>query len=835
MKLRSLPIEPNKKEERETVSYCQAGPFHLTVLIFILIQLVVTSNPLLAKNIHLQDTITQEVIAIPLAEINRQATQVSSLITEKHNNLLTEERKRSITSRSDTLIFRLNLLREDPRIHNMESLNFRSLTNLEGDWSLLNSRLTNEQESMTQQLQDIENEKKSIDDMLQLWQKTMLSLRNVGAPDLIIQQVASTMENLKQLRSSFLADSEFLQENLVRISTELIFCNEVLGNIHSSQEVATRKLLSPNQPPIWKEFADRKDARVITGKRSLISDIISGLKDFMLNYSFRLWLHLILFLIILIFVTYSYRNLKKYIPEKDIPEAMAIRMIVKRPVSSSFLISFLLTYILYETVPDSINLLNTLLLVIPVLFILSDIINRSAKRFIYLPVSAAVLVQIHNLGYSETAISRIFLMSIIIFGLLSLGMILKKIKQRQFGLPVRIRKIIYGLLFFCLVLLVISLFAVIAGAVMLAEFITYATIKSAVLMLIFYALSLTVNSIIIISIFSKTLQKLNLIRQFHEKLYKKLVKIVNVVTWILWLILALRLFTVWSNIYQWGKKILTSKIPIGSMDLSLGNILIFFFLIWLALKISKLIKIIVEGEIAPRVKMQRGVPGAISLLLRITIITFGFMLAIAAAGVDMTKLTILLGALGVGIGFGMQNIFNNLVSGIILAFERPIKEGDIIEVGELWGTVKEIGLRASIIFTFDGAEVIVPNGNLISNELINWTLTDQQRRVEVLVGVAYGTDPSKVLGILNKVASEHEEVLKEPTPLALFSGFGESSLDFRLLFWIPRAENRFIINSEVNTKVNDALIKAGIVIPFPQIDLHVRSADPSILGNLPSK
>jgi len=140
------------------------------------------------------------------------------------------------------------------------------------------------------------------------------------------------------------------------------------------------------------------------------------------------------------------------------------------------------------------------------------------------------------------------------------------------------------------------------------------------------------------------------------------------------------------------------------------------------------------------------------------VISIGFVFAIAAAGFGMDNFAILVGALGVGIGFGLQNIFNNLVSGIILAFERPIQEGDIIEVGELWGTVKEIGIRASTIFTFDGAEVIVPNGNLISNELINWTLTDRNRRAEVLVGVKYGTDTDSVLEILKDVALSNENI-----------------------------------------------------------------------------
>ncbi|MDX2415015.1 MAG: mechanosensitive ion channel, partial [Bacteroidales bacterium] len=288
----------------------------------------------------------------------------------------------------------------------------------------------------------------------------------------------------------------------------------------------------------------------------------------------------------------------------------------------------------------------------------------------------------------------------------------------------------------------------------------------------------------------------------------------------------LQLFSVWDEVSAFFSKVLATNFN-KNIETSFGDLLLFILILVITIWLSRLIKIIIDGEIAPRVKMKRGVPGAMSLLLRIGIITIGFIFAAGAAGFGMDRLTILLGALGVGIGFGLQNIFNNLVSGIILAFERPIQEGDIIEVGELWGTVKEIGIRSSTLFTFDGAEVIVPNGNLISKELINWTLTDRNRRVEAIVGVAYGTDPELVLGILNEVALNNEEIKQEPAPLALFTGFGESSLDFRLLFWINRADNRFLIQSEINVAVNNALKAAGIEIPFPQQDLHIRSVDNS--------
>jgi potassium efflux system protein len=826
----------NRKQEGANIYRSEMIFFsRILLILFGIFYILVDHYPLLAQEPLTQDTVKQKILTIPVPEITRQATQVSSILLEKRKILLTGENKAMIVTRTDTLIFRLNLLREDPRVPKIKTLSLRSLTDLEDEWHLLNSRLENEQVILTSQVRDLENEKDLLEEMFSLWQQTMISTQQIGAPEMVIQQISSTIEGIQQLQSSLQSDSEFLQEKLVQVSTGLIFCNEILVKVRSAREFATKNLLNLNQSPIWKVFGPQKDTLIIEAKRSLIEDTVSGLKDFGMNYSFKLWLHLILFIVILVFVKYSFRNLKNYIPEEDIPQAAIIKKIIQRPVSSAFLISFLLTYILYETIPDSVNLVNTVFLLVPVLFILSDIITGTTRRFIYLPVVAAVLVQIHSMGYSETFFNRIFLMLIILFCLLSIGLIVESKTLRKLIISIRLGRIMYGLSFVYLILLSIAFLAVIAGAVMLAEFITYATIKSAALMLILYALSLTVNSIIITSLNSKSLQKLNFIRHYHEILDKRLVNIVNLVSWILWLILTLSLFTIWDDIYQGGKRFFTHSISIGTVDVSLWNILVFFFIIWLTLWISRMAKIIIEGELAPRVTLKRGVPGAISLILRITIITVGFLFAIAAAGVEMNKLAILLGALGVGIGFGLQNIFNNLVSGIILAFERPIQEGDIIEVGELWGTVKEIGIRASTVFTFDGAEVIVPNGNLISKELINWTLTNQQRRVEVTVGVKYGTDTEKVLAILRKVAAEHKEILKEPAPLALFTGFGESSLDFRLLFWIPKADNRFIIHSELNVAVNNALKEAGIEIPFPQHDLHVRSVDSSLLKNLPGK
>jgi small-conductance mechanosensitive channel len=251
-------------------------------------------------------------------------------------------------------------------------------------------------------------------------------------------------------------------------------------------------------------------------------------------------------------------------------------------------------------------------------------------------------------------------------------------------------------------------------------------------------------------------------------------------------------------------------------------------MLWISILLARFIRFMLGEEVLPRMTLPRGVPAAISFTSYYLILVFGFLLALSAAGIEWSRFAILAGALGIGIGFGLQNLVNNFVSGLILIFERPIKVGDTIEFSNLRGQVLRIGIRSSTIRTWEGAEVIVPNGNLISNEVINWTLSDRKRRLKVSVGVAYGTDPNLVLGILTSVAKDHKDVLDDPEPKATFEGFGESSLDFELRFSIRDFDEWIWIKSDITLGILDALKMAEIEIPFPQRDLHVRSVDAEV-------
>jgi small-conductance mechanosensitive channel len=278
--------------------------------------------------------------------------------------------------------------------------------------------------------------------------------------------------------------------------------------------------------------------------------------------------------------------------------------------------------------------------------------------------------------------------------------------------------------------------------------------------------------------------------------------------------------------------VLGYPLKIGEISLTLGNIVLFILAVYAAFWLAKTIRAVLAEEVLPNMSLPRGVGNSVSTLTYYGVVLLGFIAALAVAGFEVGQFAIVFGALGVGIGFGLQNVVNNFVSGLILMFERPIQPGDVVEVTGTSGRVREIGMRATTLTTFEGADVVVPNGSLLSDKLINWTLSDMNRRLDVNVGVAYGTDPKRVIDLLLDVARSTQGVATDPEPLAIFAGFGASSLDFTLRAWTSNFAEWVRIRSNLTVAVHDAIVGAGIEIPFPQQDLHLRSVSPEVRAGL---
>lgn len=285
---------------------------------------------------------------------------------------------------------------------------------------------------------------------------------------------------------------------------------------------------------------------------------------------------------------------------------------------------------------------------------------------------------------------------------------------------------------------------------------------------------------------------------------------------------------VYSNPVEAIQAVWSFGITIGPRRITLGLILMAVGFIYCAFFVSWAVQAMLMDGLLTRRQLQVGVRISISRLVHYGFIFIGFLLALLTLGVELRDLTIIAGALGVGVGFGLQGIINNFVSGLILLFERPIKVGDYIELGGQRAEIKNIGLRATVVQTPDRSEIVVPNSDLVSKQVTNWTLSDQYAGIRISVGVAYGTDVSRVMQILLECTQEHNQVVAHPAPKVFFMGFGESSLDFELWGWIAEVDNMVQIKSELYQKINLKFKSLGISIPFPQHDVHVNVLDKSV-------
>ncbi len=295
---------------------------------------------------------------------------------------------------------------------------------------------------------------------------------------------------------------------------------------------------------------------------------------------------------------------------------------------------------------------------------------------------------------------------------------------------------------------------------------------------------------------------------------------IYIVLLVLFLISFLKNFSLYSNTKDAVLLFFNDQRVLGDLTFTYGGIALFILVIYFSSKISSTIKFLAEDKSYYK---NRKETANIAVIMRFFLITVGFILALLVSGIPIDRITIIIGALSVGIGFGLQNIVNDLISGMILIFERPIQTGDLVELQQYTGFVKDIGIRSSVIRTYDGAEVVVPNGKLVSQEVINWTLSNRQRRVEMRIGVAYGSDVKEVTELIMKVLQAHDKVQNYPLPAVLLDGFGDSSVDFRCLIWTTDIDNWLRIRSELSTSIYNALNEAEITIPFPQRDLHVVS------------
>jgi potassium efflux system protein len=377
------------------------------------------------------------------------------------------------------------------------------------------------------------------------------------------------------------------------------------------------------------------------------------------------------------------------------------------------------------------------------------------------------------------------------------------------------------LLVVAVAVLVAAMASNVLGNVSLATMLTGAVLNSSYVALVLHA-----GTTVVVALFQLMLLRpavSRLATQDAGSLLKVAARLGRTLLMAVWVVSVLKFFRIYRPLLDWAIAVFSYHIQLGVLSVSLGSSAGFVGAVWVATYLAKTIRMVLSEDVLPKVSLPRGLGNTISTLTYYAILFLGLLVALAIAGFHIGELAIVFGALGVGIGFGLQDVVKNFVSGLILMFERPIQPGDVVDVAGVSGTVREIGMRATILTTSDGADVVVPNGMLLADKLTNWTLRSNSRRINISVVTTYSANPRQTLELLVDIAAKVEGIASAPPPVAIMTGLATGALEFNLMAWTTDKTDWVGARSLLNVRVRDGLAEAGIGVPLPQRDLHLRS------------
>jgi len=513
------------------------------------------------------------------------------------------------------------------------------------------------------------------------------------------------------------------------------------------------------------------------------------------------------------------------------PDTRLLEPVLQRPISSWLLVVLLGVLYIDRDAPTIVQQSALFLAPIPVLRLLPR------KGYAVLgpwPYVVTALYVFHQLGSVLVRTSPLGRGHLLVTGVLTLAallwLLIRLRSRARMSLVATHYWALRSVSWLFVAAVLVGMVANAVGSVSLAEAATRGVVGSSYVALVLYAANAVLSSILKLLLKQPAISRFRVATYHAEALLQSLGWLLNIAALAMWVIVTLKSFRVYRPIAEWMAGMLRSPFEFGQISVTLGSVLVFLFSIWVSLWLAKMMRIVLRDAVLPNIELPHGASNSIATLSYYAVATVGLVVAVAATGLQLSQLTIVVGALGVGIGFGLQNIVNNFVSGLILMFERPIQPGDVVEVAGTSGTVRQIGMRATRLATAEGADVVVPNGTLLSQNLLNWTLGNKSRRLDVNVGVAHGSDLKRVLDILMDAAATTPGLAASPAPSVTLTGIGTSSLNFGISAWTNDFDNWGAIRSNMTVRVCDALTAAGI--PFPQQDLHLRSISPELRAEL---
>jgi potassium efflux system protein len=751
--------------------------------------------------------------AIPLSELSAQAEAATLNLREIEaaiaSNTVLKDIERDLPELTRAIESRV---RENARII-AQHPSLELLRTLERNWGRLRATLAQWSDALDERITVLDHELARLNDMEATWKETLALATKEQAPPELVRRAETLLAAIARTRTMVEAQRALALRLQSRVAAQAFRVKESMDAIGRVRETTLARVFERDSPPLWSgALLSRAGENIPVDSQESRNAQWTALQVYLNQHWDRVVLHGVLFVVLAAMLYWVRRRIAKW-AEKE-PGLHRPGLVFAWPIATALLLSFMGSRWIYPDAPRLMWAVVGACALIPTVLVLRRLIAPYLLPLLYAVIALYLVDQVRAITASVELVPRLLFFFEMVGGAVFLLWFIRVMERIAPAPDERTRSRLLakiGVRAAC-ALFALTALANALGYVALANLIGNAVLRSMYLGLILYALVEILDALVIMALRVRPFRMLGMVQRHRELLRQRTRIVLSVVAFLLWLLFALDRLEVRQIVISAVTDVFTSQLTIGSISISLADVIAFGLAVWASFLVSRFVRFVLDEEVYPHAHLKRGLPYAISQTLHYVILVIGFFVAMAALGLDMTKFTILAGAFTVGVGFGLQNIFNNFVSGLILLFERPVQVGDVIQIGDTAGVVERIGIRASIVRTPNGSEIIMPNGKLISEQLVNWTFSDRQRGVEVPVSVVLASNPKRVLEILERVATDHPNLLENPKPKALLTRLGPDWMGFELHAATDRIEDWMTVRSDLAVDISEALVREGITL-----------------------
>jgi len=767
----------------------------------------------------------QPAEVIPPAEVAAKATEATNLLMTLSTEFVSGAEIEKIRAPFFQMSRQIEGEYAGVSITLEETPSLEKLQTLHGLWKDRRDQINAWLDLLTQRSVALQKVLDRLSDLKTTWTETRKTAGAAQAPEETLRQIKMVLNAIEAAQAPLVATHDRVLGLQGVISETLKRCDDILSRIVQAQKGVVAGILTQGLPPIW-DTGQWHAARMAIPVRvhEIATALRSDLHHFFRDPSREMPLQVILFLVLMALFTAAHRFVHRWTADDE--KMTHLAQVFARPYAAALFTVWLFATRYASSTPPMVRELFTALALIPVLRLVQPAVAPRTMPTLYVLGALFAVDTLRGFFAGAAVVEPLLLMveglaAMAVLGWLLTSGSLLHASAKNTAAARRAMVVFTKVAMLCLA---VGAAAGAFGFLALARLITPGSLTACVLAVAFFAGVRVFGGVVTVVLRLWPLRRLRMVQTHGDLLAKWAFRLLVWLAVMGWAIRLLDQLGLLDPIQTIGEAILAMTFARGAISISTGDILAFGVTIGASFLLSRFIRFTLNEEVYPRAHIPSGAAYASSRLLHYTILTLGFLVGLGLLGVNLTKISVLAGAFGVGIGFGLQNVVNNFVCGLIMLFERPVHVGDTVEVDGIMGEVRLIGFRASSVRTWQGADIIIPNAQFITAKVTNWTFRDRLRRIDLPVSVAYASDPKQVIELLEGVARAHPQILVYPAPLCIFTSYGDSAINFEMRVWINLAAaytNLPQIRSDLNAAIYDAVKAAGMSFPFPQREVRL--------------